>query len=168
MDITWTYWKPSESVTSKSVVGVYTASEHELPCEINSYPDEVTAKEDIEKLVNWALNNEEDVKRHILERHYFDIIWICHLYEAEGSVESADKLRALAGDGQNIGVEPFASRESMTRHLKLSQIVRDYQYDGFLLQFVPTEAELTSNMGGHGPSVSIGDDFSVGEFDWSG
>lgn len=168
MDITWTYWKSSESATLKSIIGVCTVAEHELQCEINSYPDEAMAKKDIEKLVNWALNNEESVKRHILEQHYFDIIWTCHLYEAEGSVESADELRALVGNGQNIGVEPFASRESMTRYLRLTQIVCDYEYDGFLLQFVPTEDELNSSMGGHGPSISVGDDFSIGEFDWSG
>ncbi len=165
MDITWTYWKSSESATLKSIIGVCTAAEHELQCEINSYPDEATAKRDIEKLVDWALNNEENVKWHILERHYFDVIWICHLYEVEGSVESADDLRALTESGQNIGVGPFASRENMTRHLNLNQIVRDYDYDGFLLQFSPSEDELNSNMGGHGPSVSINGDFSLGEFD---
>lgn len=57
MDITWTYWKPSENATSKSIIGVCTVAEHELQCEINSYPDETAAKEDIGKIVEWALSN---------------------------------------------------------------------------------------------------------------
>ncbi len=168
MDINWTYWELSKYPGSKSVTGVCRVAEHELQCEMVDYLDGATVKKDMEKIVEWALNNEENVKRHILEHYYFHVIWICQLYNTEHEAENANKLQALVQNGQDIGVKPFASRENMQRYLKLNSIWRDYGFEGFSLEFTSAEDELDVNMGGHGPIIGIGDDFSFGEFDWSG
>lgn len=172
MNITWTYWKLYESPSLKSITGVCNAESHELQCEMNDYADENTAKLDMENTVTWALENEQEIKRHILEHYYLDMIYICCLYSenVQKKVESADELRALVADGQDVGIAPFASRENMERYLKLNQVTRDYGYDGFSLDFVPSEEglELSDSLGGHGPLVSVNGDFSMGEVEWSG
>ena len=170
MDITWTYWELYESPSLKSITGVCKAESHELQCDMNDYADENSAKLDMEKIVTWALENEQEIKRYVLEHYYLDMIYICCLYSEniQKKVESADELRALVANRQDIGIVPFASRENMERYLKLNQVTRDYSYDWFSLDFVSSEDKLNNSMGGHGPSISINEDFSFGDFDWSG